>query len=75
MKKFTLPEGSKTKVLNGHKFDEDGVLYANDDDADKMAPALVRFYGCKMETVQEEVVEETGTVGDDPSLAKENTQG
>lgn len=60
MKRFTLPENFKGRVINGHVFGEDrSLVVADDEAAAKMEMVLVRFYGCTVETIEPAPTEES----------------
>lgn len=74
MKKFILPENSKSNVVNGHVFDETGSLVVSDEDAKKLENMFCQFYGIKMEDVVTEDSDEDDK-DEDPGLTSDNTRG
>ncbi len=72
MKKFIIPEGLKSNVINGHVF-KDGELIVSDEDGKKMQNSMCNFHGCQMEDVQEP--EGRDDEPDDPGLSASNTKG
>lgn len=70
MKRFTLPDCVKTNHLNGRIFDKDRTLTVSDDEGAKLELVLVRHYGCKVEDVSPEPLEE----GEETSLVSTVTK-
>lgn len=72
MKKFLLPKGAKSDVVNGHKF-TNGELLTSDHDGKRLERTLVRFFGCSVVDVPD--AEDGSETKDDPSLSVDNTKG
>lgn len=70
MKRFTLPDCVKTNNLNGRIFDKDRTLTVSDDEGAKLELVLCRHYGCKVEDVSPEPLEE----GEETSLVSSVTK-
>ena len=73
MKRFILPENSKSNIVAGHRFNNDGELLVNDEDGRRLEKTLVRFYGCTVENVESTTDDENGS--DDSSLSVDLTKG
>ena len=72
MKKFVLPKNASSNVINGHVF-QDGILVVSDEDAKKLEKIFCRYYGIRMESV-EESANKVGSDDNDPSLTKDSTK-
>lgn len=72
MKKFVLPKNASSNVINGHVF-QDGILVVSDEDAKRLEKIFCRYYGIRMESV-EESAKKVGSDDNDPSLAKDSTK-
>lgn len=73
MKKFVLPENACSNVINGHVF-QDGILVVSDEDAKKLEKIFCRYYGVRMESVEESAKDADLSDDNDPSLVKDSTK-
>lgn len=73
MKKFVLPKNAPSNVINGHVF-QDGILIVSDEDAKKLEKIFCRYYGIRMESVEESAKDADSSNSNEPSLAKDFTK-